>query len=39
MIAHIMSPQMKNFYKLEKRWVGAEVSCVVNDNKLSIFSK
>jgi len=24
-ITHIMTPQMKNFYKLEKRWIGGEV--------------
>lgn len=28
-IVHIMTPQMRNFYKLEKRWKDAEVSDIV----------
>jgi ribosomal silencing factor RsfS len=27
-IVHVMTPQMRNFYKLEKRWKEAEVTAV-----------
>lgn len=26
-IVHIMTPQMRSFYKIEKRWKDAEVPC------------
>ena len=32
-IVHIMTPQMRNFYKLEKRWKDAEVKISFVCNK------
>lgn len=30
LIVHVMTPQMRNFYKLEKRWKNAEVSFILH---------
>lgn len=33
-IVHVMTPQMRNFYKIEKRWKDAEVSIRSIDTRI-----
>ena len=41
-IVHVMTPQMRNFYKLEKRWKGAQevdISLIISEDELNFNNK